>query len=168
MNSIARGDSAGTRGAANDLADRVRDMERRKALADASQALKEQTKELLAASAEALKAKDGEEAKQRLGALVASMKAGVVDMAKQEEEAARRKALLLRAAGGLGRAVDGMANAADSFRGGNHQPVRLDQAAEERQEREKDERLAARRAAEAPKKNADADLDDLLAGLDKL
>ncbi len=91
VNSIARGDSAGTRGAANDLADRVRDMERRQALQDASRALKDQTKELLAASAEALKAKDGEEAKQRLGALVASMKAGVADLAKQEEEAARRK-----------------------------------------------------------------------------
>ncbi len=93
-------------------------------------------------------AKEGEEAKQRLGALVASMKAGVADLARQEEEAARRKAQLLRAAG-------------------RHQPVALDRAAEERQEREKDERLAARRAAEA-KKGPDADLDDLLAGLDKL
>jgi hypothetical protein len=55
VNSIARGDASGTRGAANDLADRLRDMERRQALADASRALKDQTKELLAASAEALK-----------------------------------------------------------------------------------------------------------------
>jgi hypothetical protein len=95
------------------------------------------------------------------------MKAGVADLARQEEEAARRKALLLRAAGGLGMAVDGMASAADSFRGGKPQPAALDRAAEERQEREKDERLAARRAAES-KKGPDAELDDLLAGLDKL
>ncbi len=62
-----------------------------------------------------------------------------------------------------------MATAAESFRGGRQGPAPADLAEEERQEREKDERLAARRAAAAaPQKSADADLDDLLAGLDKL
>ena len=84
------------RGAANELADRTRDLEKRKALAAASQALKDQTKDLLAASAEALKNKDSDDAKSRLANLVSSMKANVADLAKQEEEANRRKQMLLR------------------------------------------------------------------------
>ena len=96
INSINRGDGAGVRGAANELADRTRDLEKRKALAAASQALKDQTKDLLAASAEALKNKDSDDAKSRLANLVSSMKANVADLAKQEEEANRRKQMLLR------------------------------------------------------------------------
>jgi hypothetical protein len=45
--------------------------------------------------------------------------------------------MLLRAAGGLGRAVDGMATAADSFRGGRQGPAAADLAEEARQEKEK-------------------------------
>ncbi len=100
INSINRGDGSGIRGAAQDLADRVKDMERRKNLADASQALKAQTKDLLEASKEALKNKDSDEAKQRLNNLVSAMKSNVADLAAQEEAAARRKAELLRTAGG--------------------------------------------------------------------
>ena len=83
INSINRGDGSAIRGAAQDLTDRVRDMERRKALADASQALKDQTKDLLAASQEALKNKDSEDAKNRLNSLVAAMKNNVADLAAQ-------------------------------------------------------------------------------------
>lgn len=180
INSINRGDGSGIRGAAQDLADRVRDMERRKALADASKALKDQTKELLAASQDALKNKDSEDAKNRLNNLVASMKANVADLAAQEEAAARRKAELLRTAGGLGRAVDSMASAANAFRGGHTAPV-LDQHEIDRQEREKDDKLAKRQADhDAGRGNSnnnnnnnagkgtDKELDDLLSGLDSL
>lgn len=175
INSINRGDANATRGAAQDLADRVRDMERRKALADASGRLKDQTKELLAASKDALSNKDSDDAKQRLNNLVASMKSNVADLAAQEEAAARRKQELLRTAGALGRGVDGMANAANSFRGGHVAPT-LDQAEIDRQEREKDEKLAARQASHSqsshsqskPSASTDSDLDDLLKGLDSL
>jgi len=171
INSINRGDGAGIRGAAQDLTDRVRDLERRKALADASQALKAQTKDLLAASKEALKDKDSEDAKNRLNNLVAAMKNNVADLAAQEEAAARRKAELLRTAGGLGRAVDGMASAANAFKSGHEAPA-LDQREIDRQEREKDEKLAKRQhehdSAVKNSAHADKELDDLLSGLDRL
>jgi len=176
INSINRGDGSGIRGAAQDLADRVKDMERRKNLADASGRLKDQTKELLAASKDALSNKDSDDAKQRLNNLVSSMKNNIADMAAQEEAAARRKQQLLRTAGGLGLAVDGMANAASSFRGGA--APSLNQSEIDRQEREKDERLAERtKQANASSsssskggqiKSTDNELDDLLKGLDGL
>lgn len=177
INSINRGDGSGIRSAAQDLTDRIKDMERRKALENASQALKEQTKDLLAASKDALKNKDSEDAKARLNNLVAGMKSQVADLAAQEEAAARRKAELLRQAGGLGRAVDNMANAANSFKAGHVAPT-LNQAEIDRQEREKDEKLAAKQAEQnrhvapppkaAPARTNDAELDDLLEGLNNL
>jgi len=175
INSINRGDGAGVRGAANELADRTRDLEKRKALAAASQALKDQTKDLLAASAEALKNKDSDDAKSRLANLVSSMKANVADLAKQEEEANRRKQMLLRAAGGLGMAVDSMAGSAQAFReGSGHKAAMPTQAEMDEEERRKNERLGinasdnAAPAAASSRPKDDADLDDLLAGLDAL
>ncbi len=65
-----------------------------------------------------------------------------------------------------------MATAANSFRGGHATP-QLNQSVIDRQEREKDERLAARQHAHdshtsAPRKTDNSELDDLLAGLDGL
>ena len=186
LNAINRGDASGVRGAASDLADRTRDLQKRQALEDASAALKDQTKELLAASAEALKNKDSDDAKGRLASLVSSMKANVADMAAQEEAANRRKQMLLRAAGGLGQAVDGLANSANAFREGHSAPQGPSESAmasEERNRVELDKQRGVQNpnvelsgqgsaqhtaTATAAAPSADAELDDLLSGLDNL
>jgi hypothetical protein len=70
--------------------------------------LKEQTKKLVSAAAEALKNKDSEDAQRRLEELMKQTKAQAELLAEQQKREAERRKQLLKASAGVGLAIENM------------------------------------------------------------
>ena len=113
-----------------------------KALNDAGAALREQTKQLVAAAAEALKDKDSQDAQNRLQSIMANAKKEADRLAKEQAAANARRQQLLKASAGLGMAIGKLEENVDSYRQMTNKPTRtMDSALERDMDRQEEERL---------------------------
>lgn len=138
LNSIQRGEGAGVRDNANRLGNQA------KALNEAGAALKEQTKKLVAAAAEALKNKDSEDAQSRLKAIMEQTKRDAEQLAEKQRQENARRAQLLKASAGLGVAIGQMQDNLGAYRDMTKKGASIDASLErdmERDERERERKL---------------------------
>lgn len=110
LDSIRSGSGAGIRENAGRLGVQA------KALNDAGQALREQTKALVSAAADALKNKDSEDAQKRLEKLMIDAKKQAEELAARQQRENERRAQLLKASAGVGLAIDNMQSNLGDYR----------------------------------------------------
>ncbi len=87
-----------------------------KALSDAGAGLKEQTKKLVSAAAEALKNKDSEDAQRRLEELMRQTKAQAEVLAEQQKRETERRNQLLKSSAGVALAIESMQGTLGDYR----------------------------------------------------
>ncbi len=140
LGAIRAGEGAGIRDNAGRLGAQA------KALDDAGAQLKEQTKKLVAAAADALKNKDSEEAQKRLEDLMRQAKSQAAELEARQKKEAERRNQLLKASAGLGVAIDRMQGNLASYRDAvKHDAVSASLERDmEREEREHRAKLASR------------------------